>query len=216
MAFWIDALLVLLVIVNLWLLGSARLRSCIVAVALQGVALGVLPLLAPGGLPYWRLLLQAGVSVLLKAVVFPWLLVRAVRSVEITEEVEPYVGFPLSLLGGLLLLGFSIAAARRLPVSPSVSGATALTVPAALFTVLVGLFVIVSRKKAVTQVLGYLVMENGIYAFGLALARREPLLVELGILLDVFVAVFVMGIAIHHISREFDHVDTDKLTELKG
>jgi hydrogenase-4 component E len=77
------------------------------------------------------------------------------------------------------------------------------------------LLLIVSRRKAVTQTLGYLAMENGIYAFGLAFAVEEPLLVEMGVLLDVFVAVFVMGIAIHHISREFDHIDTDRLSALK-
>ena len=74
---------------------------------------------------------------------------------------------------------------------------------------------IVSRRKAIMQTLGYLAMENGIYAFGLAFAVEEPLLVEMGVLLDVFVAVFVMGIAIHHISREFDHIDTDRLSALK-
>ena len=68
---------------------------------------------------------------------------------------------------------------------------------------------------ALSQVLGYLAMENGIYAFGMAFAIQEPLMVEMGVLLDVFVAVFVMGIAIHHISREFDHIDTDKLSALK-
>ncbi len=80
---------------------------------------------------------------------------------------------------------------------------------------MVGLLLIVSRRKAVMQTLGYLAMENGIYAFGLAFAVEEPLLVEMGVLLDVFVAVFVMGIAIHHISREFDHIDTDRLSTLK-
>ena len=80
---------------------------------------------------------------------------------------------------------------------------------------MIGLFLIVSRKTALMQVVGYLVLENGIYIFGMALAQEEPLLVEMGILLDVFVAVFVMGIAIFHISREFDHIDVDQLTSLK-
>jgi len=94
-------------------------------------------------------------------------------------------------------------------------GAAQFLIPVALFTMMVGLFLIASRVKAVTQVLGYLATENGIYAFGLAFAVEEPLLVEMGILLDVFVAVFVMGITIHHISREFDHIDTDRLSALK-
>ena len=91
-----------------------------------------------------------------------------------------------------------------------------MVVPTALFTFWIGMFLIVSRKKALTQVIGYLTLENGIYLFGLALAREEPLLVEMGVLLDVFVAVFVMGIAIFHISREFDHIDVDRLSRLKG
>ena len=88
-------------------------------------------------------------------------------------------------------------------------------VAVALFSILVGLFLIVARKKAISQVLGFLVMENGIYTFGVALVRESPLLVELGVMLDVFVAVFVMGIAMFHISREFDHIDTHELTTLK-
>jgi hydrogenase-4 component E len=80
---------------------------------------------------------------------------------------------------------------------------------------LTGLFLIVARRTALTQALGYLVMENGIYAFGVGLVEGTPMLLELGILLDVFVAVFVMGIAIFHISREFDHIDTDRMTTLR-
>ena len=74
---------------------------------------------------------------------------------------------------------------------------------------------IVSRRKALSQVLGYLVFENGIYIFGAGIAYKAPLLVELGVLLDVLVAVFVMGIAIFHISREFDSIDTTRLSSLR-
>jgi hydrogenase-4 component E len=87
----------------------------------------------------------------------------------------------------------------------------------ALFTIMVGMLLIVSRRKAVMQTLGYLAMENGIYAFGLAFAVEEPLLVEMGVLLDVFVGVFVMGIAIHHISHKVDLCQTfDRLSDVKG
>jgi hydrogenase-4 component E len=82
--------------------------------------------------------------------------------------------------------------------------------------IFVGLFVIVSRRKALNQILGYIILENGTYAFGMSVLSEVPVLVELGILLDAFVAVFVMGVAIYHISREFDHMDTDLLDTLKG
>jgi hydrogenase-4 component E len=138
---------------------------------------------------------------------------RAVREVGVQHEVEPIIGFTTSLLLGLGLLGAALHLAGKLPRPANDS--TTFLVSVALFTTMVGLLLIVSRRKAVMQTLGYLAMENGIYAFGLAFAVEEPLLVEMGVLLDVFVAVFVMGIAIHHISREFDHIDTDRLSALK-
>ena len=80
---------------------------------------------------------------------------------------------------------------------------------------LTGLFLIVARRQALMQVVGYLALENGIFAFGAVVMKEAPLLVEMGILLDIFVAVFVMGIMVFHISREFDHTDTERLSELK-
>jgi hydrogenase-4 component E len=210
---WLDMVLVLLILTNLHLLGSSRLGACIRTVASQAVLLGIIPLLAQRGDVGLRLVLLTVVSTAIKAGVLPWLLRRAVREAGVQTEVEPIVGFTTSLLLGLGLLGAALHLAGRLPL-PGDHGARFL-VPVALFTTMVGLLVIVGRRKAVMQALGYLAMENGIYAFGLAFAVEEPLLVEMGVLLDVFVAVFVMGIAIHHISREFDHIDTDRLSALK-
>lgn len=210
---WLDAVLVLLILTNLHMLGSSRISACIRAVASQAVLLAVISLLAHEGDMGLRLLLLASASVVIKAGILPWLLRRAVREVGARTEVEPIVGFTTSLLLGLGLLGAAMHVAGRLP-PPGAKSMTFL-VAVALFTLMVGLLLIVSRRKAVMQTLGYLAMENGIYAFGLAFAVEEPLLVEMGVLLDVFVAVFVMGIAIHHISREFDHIDTDRLSSLK-
>ena len=115
---------------------------------------------------------------------------------------------------GIFLLAVSFWVGRRLPLP--VHGGSSLVVPGAISAILTGLFLITSRRQAVMQVLGYLVMENGIAAFGLAVVPEIPLLIELGILLDVFVGVFVMAIAIWHISHEFDNINTDQLSTLKG
>jgi hydrogenase-4 component E len=210
---WLDTLSVLLILTNLHMLGSSRITACIRTVACQALLLAAISLLAQQGDIGLRLLLLAAVSTTIKAGILPALLRRAVREVGVRTEVEPIVGFTTSLLLGLGLLGASLHIAGRLPL-PGDRGISFL-VAVALFTIMVGLLLIVSRRKAVMQTLGYLAMENGIYAFGLAFAIEEPLLVEMGVLLDVFVAVFVMGIAIHHISREFDHIDTDRLSALK-
>ncbi|MEN6457812.1 MAG: hypothetical protein ABFC63_02690 [Thermoguttaceae bacterium] len=210
---WFDTILVLLILTSLHLLGSSRISACIRTVAAQAVLLAIVSLLAQQGQIGLRLVVLAAVSTAIKALVLPSLLRRAAHEAGVQTEDEPFVGFTTSLLLGLGLLGAALHVAGRLPV-PGLK-TPSLLVPVALFTMMVGLLVIVGRRKAVMQALGYLAMENGIYAFGLAFAVEEPLLVEMGVLLDVFVAVFVMGIAIHHISREFDHIDADRLSALK-
>ncbi len=209
----IDALMVVLVISNLVLVGSSRLGACVRIVALQGMSLGLLPVLAAGEVG-WTILVLAAASVGLRGLVFPALLRRVLRDANVRREVEPYVGYTFSIVAGVGALGASLWLAERLPL-PAPAPSAVLT-PAALMTMLVGLFLIISRKKAVTQVLGYLVLENGVYTLGIAAVRELPALVELGVLLDAFVAVFVMSIATWRINREFDHIDIEKLDTLKG
>ena len=209
----VDVLLVLLLLTNLRLLAASRIPSCIGAVAAQAALLGALPIVAQGGWVTWRVAAIALVSTALKAVVFPRLLCRAARAANVDREVEPMLGFTASLVVGVALLGAALHLGSRLPTPDGAP--SPFLVPVSLFTIMVGLLVIVSRVKALTQVLGYLAMENGIYAFGMAFAVEEPLLVEMGVLLDVFVAVFVMGIMIYRLSREFDTIETDELDSLK-
>jgi hydrogenase-4 component E len=209
----IDVILILVVLTNLRLLGSSRLGASIRTMAVQGILVGLLLLLAPRHGVLWQILVLAIGSMALKGIVFPRLLLRALREADIRREVEPFVGSVTSLLVGIGALAASFWLGQRLPLpSPLTSP---LLVPVALSSILMGLFLIVSRRKAVSQVLGFLVLENGIFTFGVGLVQELSLLVELGVLLDVFVAVFVMGIMIFHISREFDHLDANRLSTLK-
>lgn len=215
----LDHILILVLLTNLKLLASSRLGASIRTVAAQGILLGFLPFLAHADAEPIRVALLAVGSMVLKGGVFPWLLFRALREAGVNREVEPYVGYVTSLLLGTLALGASFWLGARLPLTGagagSLAGASDLLVPVAFFSIFAGLFLIVSRKRAVSQVLGFLVMENGIFTFGVGVMSETSLLVEAGVLLDVFVAVFVMGITIYHINREFDHIDTDRLSTLK-
>ena len=208
----VNSILVLLVLTGFLLLGSSRLAACIRAVAIQGLLLGILAIAVQDGQLSVAGVLFPLISAVVKGFFLPWMLFRAMREAETSREVEPFISYNLSIMAGAVALAVSLWLGQRLklPSQPPSS----LLMPAAFFTSLVGLIVIVSRRKALTQVLGYLALENGVYAFGAAVALELPVLVELGILLDVFVGVFVMGIAIFHISREFDHIDTDKLASL--
>jgi len=209
---WADPVLISIVLTSFVLVGASRLGTCVRVVALQGVLLGLLTLATRESAQSLRAPVLALASAGLKGVVFPWLLTRALRDAEVRREVEPLVGYRVSLLLVTLMLAASLWLGGRLPHPQAVT--SPLVVPVAFFTILVGLFVIVSRTKALTQVLGYLVLENGVYAFGVGVVEGTPMLVELGVLLDLFVAVFVMGIMVFHIRREFDHIDTDQLTAL--
>ncbi len=204
--------LFLLVLTNLTLLGSSRLAFCIHTVALQGVVLGLIPLvgLQPLTIQHGILSLSA---VVLKGGVFPWLLLRSLRVARIKREVEPFIGFNVSLSIGFFALIGSVVFASNLPLGDTKDS---LIIALAIFTMVTGLLLLVSRRKALSMVLGYLVLENGIYGLGTVVADHIPMVVEFGVLLDVWVAVFGMGIAMYQINREFDHTDVDRLTELKG
>jgi len=211
---WIDMTFVLVVVVNLFLLASSRLGAVIRAVALQGALLSALALLlASPAHAVGHVLLVAGGALVIKAFFIPWLMFRAIREAAIRREVEPIVGFVPSLLLGGAGIALAFAFSRGLPL-PAPEMHTFL-VPTALSTVWTGLLLVVSRKKAVTQALGFLVLENGVFIFGLLLTDFMPVMVEAGVLLDLLAAVFVMGIVIFHINREFASLDTDALASLK-
>lgn len=209
-----DLLVMLLLFTNLRLLSSSRLAACIQTVAIQAVLLGAIALTSSVNHLTLEVIGLTLSMVAVKSLLLPWLLRRAIRGAGVSREIEPFIGFAPSVLIGAGLLGLCFMISGPLQASAP-SGSAAMLIPGAMFTILTGLFIIISRRKALTQVVGYLTMENGVYVFGASLTVEEPLLVELGILLDVFVAVFVMGIVIYHINREFDHIDTDRLSVLK-
>ncbi len=208
----IEFMMIFLTLVNLIILSTSRLSTCIKVIACQGIILGILPI--AGGQFSIELVIFSIIAIGVKGILFPSMLLRTLSQLNIHRERKPYVGYGMSLLIGLVAIVFSwwISSDLSLPVAP----ASSTVVPVSLFTLFVGLFLIISRKMALTQVIGYLIFENGIYMFGVVLPQKQPLLVELAVLLDAFVAVFVMGITIFHISRAFDHIETDQLSTLRS
>jgi len=197
---------------NLLALGSSRMPSLIRIVAAQGVVLGVIPFLMQEQFG-WLVAFVAAGTVVVKGLVIPNLLHRAMRTAKIDREIEPFVGYVPSLLLGAGGTIAAVAGTRVLPMLPEHAGT--LLVPGALASIFTGFILLIGRVKAISQVCGYLILENGIYVFGLLLIHSTPLLVESGILLDLTVAVFVIGIIMDRIQRAFDSLDTRKLTVLR-
>jgi len=208
----LEIVLAGVVLVNLAMLGTSRLRSCIRFVGVQGVLIGLAPALAPGWSYGLRPMAMLAIAIAIKGFLMPWLLLRAIREAHVRREIEPFLGYTASVLLGAVLTAAAFGFAARLPVA---APAGPPFLPVGVATLLAGTVLMVTRKKAVTQVIGYLVMENGIFLFGQGLGAELPAPVEIGILLDLLVAVFVMGIAMFHINREFDSMSVHQLTELR-
>jgi hydrogenase-4 component E len=208
----LDPLLIIALSLNFVTLGVSRIRGVINAVAAQGVLLGILALFVHSEIRP-RIVLLVGVTIVLKGIAIPRLLVHAMREANIQHEVKPVVDYMSSILLGAVGTGLAMVFAYRLPLAEEHQHL--LLVPASLSTVWTGFLMLVTRKAAIMQVLGYLLLENGIFLFGLLLLEAMPMLVEAGVLLDLFTGVFVMGIIIHHISRELTSISTEHLSELK-
>jgi len=197
---------------NLVALGTSRLPSLIRVAALQGMVLGIMPLVIEHELRVMVVLIAVA-TVIMKGIVIPALLRRAMRTANIDRDLNPLIGFvPSLLLGAAGMIG-AVVLARQLPLLPE--HRESLLVAGSMVSVLTGLLLLIGRSKAISQVCGYLILENGIYLFGLLLIHSTPLLVEGGILLDLTVAVFVTGIIVDRIQRAFDSLDTRKLTVLR-
>ena len=205
-----DSILILLLLTNFFILGTANLRSAIRGVALQGLLLGVLPLFVESH-PTLRLVAIVVATAAIKGAVIPGLLLKALRDVHIRHEVEPYLGFVPTLFLCAIGTALALLFADLLPLATA--DRAGLFVPTSLATLFSGFLGLTTRRKAISQVSGYLVLENGIYVFGLLL--YQSMIVEVGILLDLLVGIFVMGIVLNHIQREFSSLDTERLSRLR-
>ena len=183
----------------------------------QGIIVSAVPLVltTAHGVTF-NLILFFLLLLLVKGVLIPWLLYRAVTRVVVNREIEPIVGYHASLFAGLVMIVFSVYLINQLHLTMLTPDHKLLLVTA-ITTMGAGLILLMARRKAITQVIGYLMMENGIYLIGTALAKQlhTQYVVEFAVLLDLLVAVLVMGIVLNNINHTFDDVDTGLLRQLK-
>jgi len=211
-----DSILVLTLLSVLLSLGSTRLIALVKIMALQGIMVSLIPLflkdqgvLGIGAIIFFQLM------ILIKGLIIPGLLYMAVKRVAIKREIEPFIGYHASILAGLAIILVSVFMVNHLHLSlPKGHEMVLIT---AITTMASGFFLMMARSKAITQVIGYLMLENGIYLIGTALTKHSHTIyvVEFGVLLDLLVGVMIMGIILHNINRAFDDVDTSLLGRLK-
>jgi hydrogenase-4 component E len=195
------------------MVGQRALFTTIRLYALQSMLLGGVAIAM--GLTDHRthLFASAALTIGLKGVVIPWFLMRVIDRIGIHREIQPILNVPASLLIclGLTVVGYRVSA--RLADG---AGAAHHVIGVSLSMLLMGLFLMVTRRKAVTQILALLTVENSVFLVALGATTGMPLIVELGISFDVIVAVLVLGVLVHRIVDRFESMDVSRLSKLKG
>jgi hydrogenase-4 component E len=156
----------------------------------------------------------AGLTLVVKGLVIPRFLIYSMDRLKVRREIEPLVGIPASLLisGGLVIVAYYITE----PLISSAETVTRNCLAVSLAVVLIGLFMMISRRKAMTQMVGLLMMENGLFLGIISTTYGMPLIVEIGIFFDVLMAVLIMGIFAYRINQTFETLDTTFMRRLRG
>jgi len=196
------------------MVGQKALFTTIRLYAVQSWLLGAVAVTIALSEPRHHLLVMAALTITLKGILIPWFLMRMIDRIGIHREIEPFVNVPASLLVclGLTVVGYRVSTG----FPEGTEGVTHHLVGVALSMLLIGLFLMVTRKKAVTQILALLTVENAVFLVVLGVTSGMPLVVELGIAFDVILAVMVLGILVHRIVDRFESMDVSRLSKLKG
>ncbi|MFA5189233.1 MAG: hydrogenase [Verrucomicrobiia bacterium] len=210
----IPLMAALMLVVQMLLIAQRMLLTSIRLFAIQSLLLAGIAAVVAYYYNASHVYVVAVLTFIGKVVFLPWLLNRLVHRIQIHQETDPLLNAPSSMLvcGALTLLGYSVT---RPFTSLEKLGSNTLAIALALL--LTGFFLMINRRKALTQVLALLTVENGVMLAAVALTTYGmPLVVELGIFFDVLVAVMVLGILVYRIRENFASMDTGKLDQLKG
>ncbi|MBN8764757.1 MAG: formate hydrogenlyase [Thiobacillus sp.] len=209
----INLLAALLLLISFAMLAQRRVAGLITLFAWQGAALAASTALVAWSTGQHHLYYSAAITLALKVIAMPWYFYRLVKKLDVNRVVEPMINIPTTMLIGIVLVIFSFNLA--LPISEMSGTVMRSTLGIALATVLLAFLMMITRTKAIPQVIGFLAMENGLFFAATSATYGMPLVVELGVALDVLVAVFVLGIFIFQIRETFDSLDLKHMEKLK-
>jgi hydrogenase-4 component E len=209
----INLLAALLLLIAFAMLSQRRILSLIKLFAWQGLVLSLSTFVVAYSTGQNHLYYSAGLTLLLKVLVLPWLLHRLMRKLNVRWDVETLINIPTTMLVGIALVIFSFNLAA--PISQLSESITRGLIGIALASVLLSMLMMLTRRKAIPQVVGFLAMENGLFFAATSATHGMPLVVELGIALDVLVATFIFGIFFFQIRETFDSLDISHMEKLK-
>jgi hydrogenase-4 component E len=210
---FVNLLAALLLLIAFAMLSQRRVLTLIKLLAWQGAALAASTGIVAYSTAQPHLYFSAALTVALKVILIPWVLHRLINELNVRWDVETLINIPTTMLIGIGLVIFAFALAT--PISQMAGAFTRSTLGIALASVLLSFLMMIVRRKAVPQVIGFLAMENGLFFAATSATYGMPLVVELGVALDVLVGTFIFGIFFFHIREQFDSLDIRHMEKLK-
>lgn len=210
----INSLITLTLASLFMVVGGRRLDTAIKVVVGQAVLLAGVAAILAWATGVNEIYIAVLLTLVVKAGVIPYILKKVVGRVGACREVKSYVNIKMSFVicAGLVIIAYSVTG----KIIGSGADFVSTALPAAISMMLIGLFVMITRKLAVMQIIGLIIMENGIFLAGVGTTNGIPLVVELGIFLDILIGVLIMGVLAFRINRTFDTIDTENLKNLRG
>ena len=209
----INLFAALLLLLAFAMLAQRRILSLIHYYTMQGAVLAASTLVMAHATGQDHLYVSAGLTLALKVIVIPWILHRVINRLNVRWDIEMLINVPTTLLAGILLVIFAFNLAQ--PIAALSASIAKGTLGIALACVLLSLMMMITRSKAVPQVIGFLALENGLFFAATAATTGMPMVVELGIALDVLVGIFILGVFLFQIRQQFDSLDIRHLEKLK-
>ena len=209
----VNLLAALLLLISFAMLSQRRIAGLITLFAWQGAALATSTIIVAWSTGQHHLYYSAAITLALKVIAMPWYFFRIVKQLDVDRDVEPMINIPTTMLIGIVLVIFSFNLA--LPIAELSGTVMRSTLGIALACVLLAFLMMITRRKAIPQVIGFLAMENGLFFAATSTTYGMPLVVELGVALDVMVAVFVLSIFFFQIRETFDSLDLKHMEKLK-
>ncbi|MEW5890806.1 MAG: formate hydrogenlyase [Pseudomonadota bacterium] len=210
---FINLLAAVLLLLSFAMLSQRRILSLIDLFAMQGAVLFVSTLVVAFTTGQVHLYYSATLTLVLKVLLLPWILHRLIRRLNVKWDVETLINIPTTMLVGIVLVIFAFNLA--LPISELAGTITRSTLGIALATVMLSFLMMITRRKAVPQVIGFLAMENGLFFAATSATYGMPMVVELGIALDVLVGMIILGVFFFQIREQFDSLDIRHLEQLR-
>jgi hydrogenase-4 component E len=213
---FIDIFAAAILVTAFLVISSRSLVFYIRLFALQSFFLGVVAFLVVVGYGETHILIAAVLTIAVKAIAIPVVLTKIIERIQVQKEIDFSINITASLLlcGGMVILADSVAQSilsGQHADTPAVSRVLSVSIA----MMLIGLFIMMTRKKAVTQIVGLLTMENGVFLSGLSITYGMPFIVEVGIFFDILVAVLILGVFIFRINKTFESISIDTLRSLR-